>query len=1281
MEEGDTVGERFLLERLVGQGGVARVFLASDRLVGNKVALKVFPALNLDARLRFEREAELLAGLDHPGIVSYVAHGAPPDGTLYLAMEYLRGEDLADRLYRSSLGVRDALKVCRQVAAALAVAHKRGVVHRDIKPSNLFLVDGSVDKVKVLDFGIARIEATSTLTSVGYTLGTPAYMAPEQARGDSTLTPAVDVFALGCVLFECLTGRPPFEAQHALGVLTRILLEDVPKVSEIRADVPESVDDLIAILLMKESAARPADASVVLGLIDGLVEELIEASTPVDDTSPSLTGREQQLLSILFVGPDVPGAISSADPDVVSIARSYGARTERLVDGTILVLMPGRCAAAVQAERAARCALAIGERVPSRDLALVTGRADLSASLPVGDVIDRGAELLLRLRIEGVGSSDAGYAPPGVVLDPVSADLIGSRFHLERSPLGWQLRGQRVTADPRLLLGRQQVCFGREAEIARLVGIFDLALQRKKPGGALIVGEAGIGKSLLRTELSRALASHGQTAFFIGGRGESDRPFGVIAPALRAAFGIREDEPLAIRQDKIRRHVSAALGSHEAGSVAELLGELCEAPFPDEESPLLRAARADAIRMGDHMWRAWHAFIEGVSRTRAVVFIVDDLHAADKPSLGYIDAELRNLSDRPIVAFAFARPEVATLFPELWLERGLDQIELGPLSDAAGRAMVRAALRDRATPTIESRIVERAGGNPLFIEEMVRGVASGRTDDLPANVLSLVEARLEELDPHVRRVLRAASVFGRSCFRGALEVLCGRSGRDLDDALDHLVTREFLVRRAQGSLEGETEYVFRHALVESAAYATLTAEDRVLGHELAGRWLAEYRPSDVFKVGEHLEKGNRPQAAAAWFERAAELAFEGNDFASALGRAERSIACGAEGATLGKLKLLMSECRRHRADNAEMVDAAEEAREIVVAGTTAWFSAVANVVLGSIRLGDRSRLEGCMAELSHELSKERVTPLPASAARIAHYLHFSGHHDFATRLLSAAWSESDGSFVGEGRAAWFHRACATRALVSGDVGSYLEHLERAVASFVRAGDVREPASESVNVGFAQMELGLYDDAERTLRGALAETDSLGLAHAAATARENLGAVLMRKGRLDEARAMLESAIASFERQKNRRMEGNARVYLGELFVRTGEAARAESELRASTELLSSVKPLLPFALAVLARLYLTQGNIEAARAAAETALSVMEEFNHPDEGEALVRLANAEVLHARKKTEPAKEAAKRARDRVLERAARIRDPRWRESFLAVDENAATLEFAELLSRA
>ena len=229
----DLVAERFEVEAVAGVGGMGTVYRARDRASGETVALKLLHAEALGQLRRFEREARILAELRHPGIVRYIAHGSA-GGQPYLVMQWLEGCNLADRLREGPLAEGDAVELLSRVCEALAAAHAQGVVHRDIKPSNLFLVGGRLQEPKLLDFGIARHgSAAAATTRTGLVMGTPGYMAPEQLRGERDIDARVDVFSLGCVLHECLTGRPAFAGLHAMAVAAAVLLDEAPTLGSV----------------------------------------------------------------------------------------------------------------------------------------------------------------------------------------------------------------------------------------------------------------------------------------------------------------------------------------------------------------------------------------------------------------------------------------------------------------------------------------------------------------------------------------------------------------------------------------------------------------------------------------------------------------------------------------------------------------------------------------------------------------------------------------------------------------------------------------------------------------------------------------------------------------------------------------------------------------------------------------------------------------------------------------------------------------------------------------
>jgi serine/threonine protein kinase len=267
---GEVVGERFRIQRLAGTGGMGAVYRAEDLSTAGYAAIKVMEIQSASAAQRFLREGDVLAELSHPCIVRYIVHGLTPQGAPFLAMDWLDGEDLCQRLSRSGLDPSESLAIARRVCEGLAVAHARGVVHRDIKPSNLFLVGEDPRETKIIDFGVARVEAgATTLTRPGTSLGTVGYMAPEQAREAADVDARADFFALGCVLFECLTGRPAFAGRPA-AVLVKVLRENPPKPSELRADLGGAFDSLVAQLLAKDREARPKDAAEVLRALDAI---------------------------------------------------------------------------------------------------------------------------------------------------------------------------------------------------------------------------------------------------------------------------------------------------------------------------------------------------------------------------------------------------------------------------------------------------------------------------------------------------------------------------------------------------------------------------------------------------------------------------------------------------------------------------------------------------------------------------------------------------------------------------------------------------------------------------------------------------------------------------------------------------------------------------------------------------------------------------------------------------------------------------------------------------
>lgn len=266
------IGDRYRIERELGQGGMARVFLAHDLKLQRPVAIKVLrPEIaETIGRDRFLREIAVAANLNHPNILTLLDSGEA-GGLLFYVMPFVEGESLADHLRRETqLTIEDALRTIRQVAAGLHYAHEQGLVHRDIKPDNILL---SGDQAILADFGIARaIDSASEvrLTSTGMAVGTPAYMSPEQAAGDATLDARSDIYSLGCVLYEMLMGEPPFGGPTPQAVLARHAVAQVPEMRVIRAGVPEAVELGVMKAMSKVPADRFATAKEFADSLEGL---------------------------------------------------------------------------------------------------------------------------------------------------------------------------------------------------------------------------------------------------------------------------------------------------------------------------------------------------------------------------------------------------------------------------------------------------------------------------------------------------------------------------------------------------------------------------------------------------------------------------------------------------------------------------------------------------------------------------------------------------------------------------------------------------------------------------------------------------------------------------------------------------------------------------------------------------------------------------------------------------------------------------------------------------
>jgi serine/threonine protein kinase len=324
IEPSTIIAERYRVINRIGRGGMGTVYLGEHTTVGRKVAIKVLThqwSRNELVAKRFRAEARAASAAGHPNIIEVFDAGELPDGRLYLVMEYLTGRNLYDEIQElGTLPVGRACRIIRAVARAIRAAHEVGIIHRDLKPDNVMFVplpEGEGETVKVLDFGISagaeRSESQARLTIPGHALGTPEYMAPEQAKGKDA-TELFDIYAVGVMLFESLAGEPPFVSNNLVEIMARKSTERAPSLGERRPDLPRNLVQLVDDSLEIDAAKRPQSAKEFLARMEEVIRTLpLEDGEGAERSNPAMLGDH------VFTGDANPsGAKVSSSPSPIA---------------------------------------------------------------------------------------------------------------------------------------------------------------------------------------------------------------------------------------------------------------------------------------------------------------------------------------------------------------------------------------------------------------------------------------------------------------------------------------------------------------------------------------------------------------------------------------------------------------------------------------------------------------------------------------------------------------------------------------------------------------------------------------------------------------------------------------------------------------------------------------------------------------------------------------------------------------------------------------------------
>lgn len=1140
------------------------VFRARDLETNQPVAIKLLDAASDEiAKVRFDREARLLAELASPYIVRYIAHGVTPEGLLYLVMEWLDGYTLSQRLSAQPLSEPEARVIGERISEALAVAHERGIVHRDIKPSNIFLRGGRIQDALLLDFGIARGSRLSNqrpTTVAGQIVGTPGYLAPELAMsvGGTLPTPRADIFSLGCVLYEGLAGRPAFGGVHLTAVLAKTLFEKPSPLSQLRPDVSAAFERLIGRMIDKDPEQRPANGSALLAELREFGEVAVDGERLPPAPVAALTSGEQRLVTVVVAS----ASNDVRQPSFEQIRNALRERFEGIVqlpDGTIVAAFTQELGEVANdhAERAIRCALVVKELLPQSMVVVATGRGGFPERLPTGEAVDRAVGLLF----------DRETSAAQVLADDVTAGLLSARFDLVRVRPGvYSVTSERDSFDAtRPLLGQPTPCVGREPELTLLDAALAATIERSVARAILVTGPPGIGKSRLRHEFVRRVQARSSEVQIWIGRSDAmtaGSPFTALSQLMRRVCGISASDDPGVQRAHLVARVVRSVPRAEVPRVAEMLGELCGTPFPAEYSARLRSARSDPRTMLAQITQAFVDFLSAESAQRPLLLILEDLHWGDSLSMSLIETALRDLSERPLLVLALGRPVVEDSFYKHWTSLGTQRIQLGALGKRACERLTRAILGANTAADTVAHIVQHSEGNALYLEELIRAAAEKTTGESPGSVVAMVQARLLQLSTDTRRTLRAASIFGEVFWVEGVRALLGSHGKKLliEETLTELARAELIERQSESRFPGDTEYHFRHALLREAAYQLLTDADRTLGHCLAGGFLEAAREHDRMVIATHFESGGDLVRALPHFLAAAEQALSGSDLDGALLRVARGLRCPTDPLSLASLRSVELGAHFWKNSWPDAYVAGSEALAQLEVGSAMWLRAAALMLPVLNFLGRAPEFMALAMQVAGVTPPQGALPEFIQAASYL-VITFSllGQAEPATGTLARVQEyakQLDESQEGLRSVVLFCEMVYARSL-QGNVYKTYELARAAVATSERAGDLRNLLFVKGFLGLSLHKMGDSVGAEAALRSSVELAQRLHESLLLTNARIHLEHfLLMRGSEKDRTEALASAEGSRVLAQDNTFLLGQVEANLARAYLLSGQPERA-----------------------------------------------------------------------------------------------------------------------------
>jgi tetratricopeptide (TPR) repeat protein len=1248
----------FEVKEILGCGGMGVVY-AAVTADGSRAAVKVLSARpSPKDALRFAREASV--AIDHENVVKLLEARLDGD-TPYIAFELLEGRDLQQRLRDEvALSPKEAAAIGVQVGRGLVAAHRLGVIHRDLKPANIFLLANG-GGAKVLDFGIAYIDdPDSRLTSTNALMGTPHYMAPEQARGEKSFDARTDVWGLGAVLYHALTGQTPFPRETRVATLLAVATERPHPIAEVAPTVPAELALIVERALAKDRADRWPSMEAMLAALESLGPLAAEIDPSSLQKGRGIAPGEQRIVAVLMARGVFDAGL------LVKEVEARGGLHVPLVGGQVIALFGVEEWRGDEIERAVEAGLAVRPFVER--VAVASGRVAQTGAKVSGNVV-RSAELCCDAELDHLA------------LDPIAARAVAHLYVLrEAHPDVFEVQDRK----PKTLLTTQleklesgAPIFGRDAELAQIGRVLRSVIEDRRARAVVVMGPVGIGKRRLCQEVMRQLETKARGARMLHARAQPDREtssFSLFRSMFeeRAEIGasiwgwprLGAEAPLGERQHAVMRIVDEAIGNRrEAALSGGFLGKLLGIEMP--ENPDLVAARGDHELMQDRIRIALADYLAGLTDEGPVGLFVEEVQWADSDSMALLAEIVEQGDSSPLFVMTSSRPEIDRQSFPLIEVKGTVEIDLEGLDRLDVKDFAKWIAKRPIPDPVVDLLHERTGGNPLFIEQITAAlVAEGRLDDpgelpLPLTVEAAVQSRVDQLDAQEKDACRRCSIFGRPFYHHEAAALGVPEAPEL---LKRLVEKKILTLRRNKQKDQGAEFRFRSTLIQDVVYGMIVEDRRKPLHARAASFLAQLPDTEPDELARHLELSGDRRKASLHYARAAFRAASRGDSRKVDAHSRRALDLGAPPEAQFDLAMVRAEALQFLGRHADRQAAVELAMSSARSD-----SQKAQALTESVKLHlGAGRIDEALATAG-----EAVTA--ATAAKDSDVLVLAlGRQGLA--LTKAGRLDDAEVVLGSAENAAALAPIHLRALIAGwrgqlagargDLEGRLRHFLQAVELYARAGDHRRRAAAKVNVADVYNRLGDYARADAELDDALDETRRVHNRVMEGYALVNKAYALTRLGRTDEALRILTQAAAVATAIRDQKLELYVRYYR----VRAKAGGADTDRLAEECEVIAKSAESRFVALAIgaftqAAALCLEAEKTNRALELSHRAIELLQRVGGVEEDEAEVYLTRAAILRADGRGPEADGILDRGRERLAKVSGAIQDRALRQQLL------------------